>query len=175
LLSITHETALNLDTSKQLLALSRKEPNARKRMRLLAVSLFFEGENRAKIARRLNTARGSVNKWVSSYLDNGLEGLDNKPYSGRPAKLTEKQQHQVKEFVLKHTLSDNGGRLIAADIQEYISSQFNVNYQLGNVYRLLHSLNLSWITSRSKHPKQSVEAQEAFKKVSSVNDPTHPI
>jgi len=81
LLSITHETALNLDTSKQLLALSRKEPNARKRMRLLAVSLFFEGENRAKIARRLNTARGSVNKWVSSYLDNGLEGLDNKPYT----------------------------------------------------------------------------------------------
>lgn len=66
---------LNLELSKQLLTLSRKEPNARKRIRLLAVSLFFEGENRANISRRLNTARGSVNKWVSNYLENGLAGL----------------------------------------------------------------------------------------------------
>ncbi|WP_442961274.1 helix-turn-helix domain-containing protein, partial [Pseudoalteromonas sp. SWN166] len=50
--------------------MSRKEPNARKRIRLLAVSLFFEGENRTNIAKRLNTARASVNKWVSSYLNN---------------------------------------------------------------------------------------------------------
>ncbi|KZW98610.1 hypothetical protein JL49_22245, partial [Pseudoalteromonas luteoviolacea] len=136
-----------------------------KRMRLLAVSLFFEGENRANIARRLNTARSSVNKWVSSYLESGLAGLDNKPISGRPPNLTEKQQAEVKAFVLQHAESNDGGRLIAADIQTYISKRFNVNYQLGNVYRLLHSLELSWITTRSKHPKQSKEAQEAFKKV----------
>ena len=36
---------MNLETPKQLLKLSRKEPNARKRMRLLAVSLFFAGES----------------------------------------------------------------------------------------------------------------------------------
>jgi|TARA_R110001606_G_scaffold43418_4_gene114994 hypothetical protein len=51
---------LNLKESKQLLVLSRKEPNARKRIRLLAVSLFFEGGNRTNIAKRPNTARGSV-------------------------------------------------------------------------------------------------------------------
>ncbi|KZN54311.1 hypothetical protein N482_24545, partial [Pseudoalteromonas luteoviolacea NCIMB 1942] len=65
----------------------------------------------------------------------------------------------------QHAESNDGGRLIGADIQTYISKRFNVNYQLGNVYRLLHSLELSWITTRSKHPKQSKEAQEAFKKV----------
>jgi len=166
---------LNLETSKQLLALSRKEPNARKRMRLLAVSLFFEGENRANIARRLNTARSSVNKWVSNYLDGGLAGLDNKPISGRPANLTEAQRLEVKAFVLNHAESTEGGRLTATDIQTYISNSFKVNYQIGNVYRLLHSLNLSWITARSKHPKQSQESQEAFKKVSPVNDPKHSV
>lgn len=166
---------MNLETSKQLLALSRKEPNARKRMRLLAVSLFFGGENRAQIARRLNTARASVNKWVSSYLKSGLAGLDNKPISGRPANLTTKQQLEIKTFVLKHAESNEGGRLTAADIQTYISNRFKVSYQVGNVYRLLHSLNLSWITTRSKHPKQSQESQEAFKKVPPVNDPKHSI
>ncbi|WP_442960614.1 helix-turn-helix domain-containing protein, partial [Pseudoalteromonas sp. Cn5-37] len=34
-------------------------------MRLLAVSLFYEGNSRTDIAKRLNTARSSVNKWVS--------------------------------------------------------------------------------------------------------------
>lgn len=156
---------MNLEKSKKLLALSRKESNARKRMRLLAVSLFFEGQNRTNIALRLNTARSSVNKWVSSYLESGLAGLDNKPISGRPANLTTQQQSEVKAFVLQHAESTDGGRLIAADIQKYITDNFNVKYQLGNVYRLLHSLELSWITTRSKHPKQSIEAQEAFKKV----------
>lgn len=70
---------MDLDTSKKLLALSRRESNARKRIRLLAVSLFLEGENRTNIAKRLNTARSSVNKWVSNYLNKGLEGLDSKP------------------------------------------------------------------------------------------------
>ena len=166
---------MNLELSKQLLTLSRKEANARKRMRLLAVSLFFEGENRTHISQRLNVARSSVNKWVSDYLEYGLTGLDNKPISGRPAHLTEQQQLEVKAFILNQTQSASGGRLVASDIQAYISTEFNVHYQLGNIYRLLHSLNLSWITSRSKHPKQSTEAQEAFKKVSSVNDPSHPI
>ncbi|TMP45753.1 hypothetical protein CWB97_03085 [Pseudoalteromonas citrea] len=69
-------TYMDLDTSRKLLALSRRESNARKRIRLLAVSLFLEGENRTNIAKRLNTARSSVNKWVSNYLNKGLEGLD---------------------------------------------------------------------------------------------------
>ena len=106
-------------------------------MRLLAVPLFFEGENRTHIAKRLNITRGSVNKWVANYLANGLPGLDNKPISGRPSNLTEEQRLKVKAFVLQHTESSDGGRLIAADIQEYISKTFNVNYQLGNVYCLL--------------------------------------
>ncbi|WP_425610157.1 hypothetical protein [Vibrio splendidus] len=30
---------------------------------------------------------------------------------------------------------------------------------------------MSWITTRSKHPKQSEEAQESFKKIPNRNDP----
>ncbi|MBD1584790.1 helix-turn-helix domain-containing protein [Pseudoalteromonas sp. S16_S37] len=50
---------------------------------------FLEGENRTNIAKRLNTARSSVNKWVSNFLIKCLERLDSKPIQGRPAKLTQ--------------------------------------------------------------------------------------
>ncbi len=92
---------MNLEISTQLLTLSRNKTNARKRIRLLAVSLFFEGENRANIARRLNTVRISLNKWGSSYLEKGLTGLGNKPISGHPANLTSTQQLELSNRTFK--------------------------------------------------------------------------
>jgi hypothetical protein len=35
-------------------------------------------------------------------------------------------------------------------------------------------LNITWTTSRSKHPKQSEEAQENFKKTANWNDQVDP-
>ncbi|TEW53788.1 winged helix-turn-helix domain-containing protein [Psychromonas sp. RZ22] len=55
-------------------------------------------------------------------------------------------------------------RLIGSDIQSFILEHFGYQYHLSSVYKLLHRLGFSWITSRSKHPKQSIEAQEDFKK-----------
>ncbi len=166
---------MNLETSKQLLALSRKETNARKRLRLLAVSLFFEGENRANIARRLNTARGSVNKWVSNYLASGISGLDNKPIPGRPPKFPPSQLEQVSKYINSSATANNGGRLTGENIARYIASQFNVQFHHDHIYKLLKQLGFSWFTSRSRHPKQSQESQEAFKKVPTGNDREHSI
>ena len=162
---------MNIETSKQLLALSRKEPNARKRMRLLAVSLFFEGENRTNIAKRLNTARSSVNKWVSDYLKHGLTGLDSKAIQGRPSKLASSELEKLSNYIKHSATTNNGGRLTGEDITRYIASEFGINYSPNHIYKLLKQLGFSWITSRSRHPKQSQESQEALKKVPSGNDP----
>ncbi|WP_404936157.1 helix-turn-helix domain-containing protein, partial [Pseudoalteromonas sp. SR41-6] len=53
------------------------------------------------------------------------------------------------------------------DIAQYIYDQFNIRYHTDHIYKLLKKRGFSWITSRSKHPKQSKESQEAFKKVPS--------
>ena len=94
-------------------------------------------------------------------LDFGLAGLNAKPRSGRPPKLTQNQLAQVKSYVVDNAIKPQGGRLQGKDIQDYIEATFGVTYQKTNVYHLLHKLNLSWITTRSKHPKQSIEAQES--------------
>ena len=165
---------MNPNLSEQLLALSRKEPNARKRIRLLAVSLFYKGNSRTDIAKRLNTARSSVNKWVSSFLDHGLEGLDNKPIQGRPPRLQQPQLEQLSEFIKRSNTELKGGRLTGEDIVYYINTEFGVHYHLNHVYKILKQLGFSWITSRSRHPKQSQENQETFKKLPTGNDPSHP-
>ncbi|MEZ8472043.1 winged helix-turn-helix domain-containing protein [Vibrio splendidus] len=68
-------------------------------------------------------------------------------------------------------MKPEGGRLQGSDITQFILDEFDIYYQPSGAYRLLHELNLSWITTRSKHPKQSEEAQESFKKIPNRNDP----
>ena len=106
-----------------------------------------------------------VNEWVGLYLSDGIEALNIKKQSGRPAKLNQKQKDQLKSYIVAHAVKSNGGSLITEDIRAYVNVTFKITYQLNNVYRLLNEMNLSWITSRSKHPKQSFEAQEEFKKI----------
>lgn len=63
-------------------------------------------------------------------------------------------------------MSESGqrSRLTGADITDYIKKTFDIEYHPGSVYKLLHRLGFSWITSRSRHPKQSQQKQEDFKK-----------
>ena len=80
-------------------ALVKSEKSARKRMRYLALLHFTEGYSRTAIANMLKVSRTSVNKWVTTYLSQGLSGLDDKPNPGRPARLSSAQQASIKEFV----------------------------------------------------------------------------
>ena len=163
--------ALKNYTAEEILALSRAEKDPRKRIRLLAVSLFLEGHNRTEVTKRLKVARASVNAWVSKYLTYGLKGLDAKRNKGRDSYLTTKQKQQLIEYIEAQSVRASGGRLTGDAILKYIQLHFNVDYHPNAIYKLLDTLRFSWITSRSMHPKQSAEAQMAFKKVPTGNDP----
>lgn len=142
-----------------------KEKNARMRVRLMALAHIQAGANRTQTAKFLRVSRGSVNKWVQQFINGGIDGLKEKPRSGRPSALSEAQLLQLKEYVIKNSIKPTGGRLKGSLLVDYINQEFNVLYSVDNVYRLLHQLGFSWITSRSKHPKQDFEAQKAFKKI----------
>lgn len=151
--------------------LIRATSDARMRLRLLAISHFIDGKNRTQIAKFLKVSRGSVNNWVKSYLDFGIEGLVEKQHTGRPSQLTEEQLSQLKRYIASNAIKPAGGRLQGADIIEYIQEEFDQLYSLSGVYKILRKLDLVWITTRSKHPKQSLKAQDAFKKIPQRNDP----
>lgn len=126
--------------------------------------MFTQGTSRTQISKQLSVSRRLVNEWVQLYLSEGIEALTIKKSPGRPPGLNTEQKQCVRDFVLKHAVKEDGGRLIAEDVRLFMASELDTTYTLSNTYRLLHELKLSWITSRSRHPKQSEEAQEAFKK-----------
>ena len=52
------------------------------KMRLLALSHLQEGKSRTEISKFLKVSRTSVNKWVNIFLNEGIEGLKEKPRTG---------------------------------------------------------------------------------------------
>lgn len=162
-----------MHTAEDFKKLAQQEKDSRLRIRYLALYHFKNGLTRTKIALNLGVARGSVNKWVTNYLSEGLAGLETRKSPGRPNRLSQKQLNNIVKFVERNSVKPDGGRLMAEDVHSFINDNFGVDYGLRNIYRLLHSLGFSWITSRSKHPKQSQAAQDAFKKVPTGNDPSH--
>lgn len=148
-----------------------QETNGRMRIRLLALAHIKDGANNTQTAKYLKVSRRSVNDWVKRFNEEGLDGLKEKPRSGRPCSLSPKQLQQLKIYIQENSIKPNGGRLNASMVCDYIKDEFSVEYKLKNIYRLLHQLNFSWITSRSRHPKQSKAVQEAFKKIQNKNDP----
>ncbi|WP_158970245.1 IS630 family transposase [Paraglaciecola sp. L3A3] len=151
----------NIDFS----TLIAKEKNARMRVRLMALSHIQQGVNRTQAARYLHVSRRMVNEWVKRFNQDGLDGLKEKPRSGRPCALSAEQLQTLKIYIESHAIKPDGGRLKGTLIIDYVKQEFDITYGLTNIYRLLHQLGFSWITSRSKHPKQSQEAQDEFKKL----------
>jgi transposase len=111
---------LKPDTSQHILALSRAETNAPKRLRLLAISHFLQTGNRAQVSRILKVSRCSVNKCVASYLADGLPALEAK---GRPCPLSIEQREHLSDYIDKQSRSTNGGRLTGEAIRDYIAEQ----------------------------------------------------
>ncbi|GAC03752.1 hypothetical protein GAGA_0889 [Paraglaciecola agarilytica NO2] len=72
---------------------------------------------------------------------------------------------QLSQYIKKNAIKPSGGSLAGADIHHHIKHEFGKHYHPDYVYTVLKRLNFSWITSRSKHPKQSQEAQDEFKKL----------
>ncbi|MBM7073993.1 IS630 family transposase [Shewanella sp. 202IG2-18] len=139
-------------------------------MRLLTLSHVKDGASNAQAARYMKVSRRSVNNWVKRFKKEGIDGLKEKPRSGRRIALSNEQLQQLKSYVLDNNIKASGGRLKASLLIHYIKDNFDVEYKISNIYRLLHHLDLRWITSRSRHPKQSEEVQETFKKIQNRND-----
>lgn len=161
-------------SATELIRRSKSETNARKRIRLLAAAHFDDGANRSQIARMLKVSRRSVNIWIENYLSLDVEGLDTKKQKGRESYMSSQQQSELTTYIDKQSQSDEGGRLTGESIRQYIIQHYGITYHPNAIYKLLHHLGFSWITSRSRHPKQSQAAQDVFKKTKNGNDQNDP-
>jgi transposase len=143
--------------------LYRKESNGRMRTRLLALYHLRNGMELGDVVDIVLSSEVSIRRWAWLYAEKGYNGLLEEDGRGRYKKLPTDKENDVKKEVLYLQQKRNGGRIVGKDVQTLLKTKYEVDYSLSSVYVLLDRLNLTWISSRSIHPKASVEVMETFK------------
>ena len=146
--------------------LARQESNGRVACRLMALANVLAGMRREEAARQAGMDRQTLRDWVIRFNAEGVEGLRDRPKSGRPPWLDEGQLAAFKALVLRGPEPERDGvsSWRAQDLCRLVEQRFGVVYSENGMLRLLHDLDLSWQKTRPIHPEADRKAQARFKK-----------
>lgn len=133
--------------------------------RLLAVALVLEGASLTEAARVTGMDRQTLRDWVIRYNAEGVDGLCDRPRSGRPGRLTPAQLAELAQLVEDGPDVKVHGvvRWRCVDLQGEIERRFGVAVSERHVGRLLKRLAFTRLSVRPRHPQANEVAQAAFK------------
>ena len=112
----------------------RKERNASVKERLLLIiRISTDKQHIELVARELHKSRAWAYKWYKRYNEDGLEGLRDKPRSGRPSFMDE-------ENIMKITteLSASNTGWSTKEVMDLIQKKAGVKYHEDHIRRLLY-------------------------------------
>ena len=104
------EIRSDLATPAELRALARRERTPRTTMRLLAIAHALEGMSRAEAARLVGMERQALRDAVIRYNVEGVEGLRDRPKSGRKPCLSDAEQGSLRAVILRGPGTAGTGR-----------------------------------------------------------------
>jgi transposase len=143
--------------------MARSESCPRVRERLLGIHNLMIGKNRIQAANAVGRNPEWLRDWVLRYEDGGYENLFDNPRPGQKSYLSKKEELELSILILQAQDNKNGGRITGPEINMMIKDKFGVEYKSSGLYDLLERIGLSWVSSRSKHPKSDEKKQQAFK------------
>ena len=139
-----------------------EDVNTKERM-LLVLNVVYQGKISAHVATDLHRNRTWACVWLKRYEKEGLEGLKNKPRTGRPSELSEEYICNIKTTLKE---SNNQG-WTTKQVEELIVKKSSIKYHLF-IY-IYHRILRKW-GFRQKVPRKihvntaSKEEKQAFKK-----------
>lgn len=145
---------------------ARLEADGRVAARLLAIANALSGMDRRTAAEAAGMDRQTLRDWVLRFNAEGIDGLADRPRSGRRPLLGEGDQAVLKAMILRGPDREKDGVSAwrVADICRLARERFGVEYTEAGMLRLMKSLDLSHQKTRPRHPQSDPAAQKAFQK-----------
>ena len=145
----------------QLENLYKKESDSKVKERLLLVlRVRADGQVPARVVKELHRSNPWASEWLARYDGEGVEGLQNRPKSGRPSKLPAEMDVRIRK-----RLKESRQGWTTKQAYDIIVKEGGVRYHYQYVYRLLHKWGFKQKVPRKVHINAaSEEEKEAFKK-----------
>jgi transposase len=142
--------------------------NANQSRRLLALASILDGASRSAAAQNAGMDRQILRDWVHRYNAEGVDGLLDRPRSGREPRLNEDQLAEFDTIVETppNPALDGVVRWRCSDLKAQIAERFSVALSERSVGRILNERGFRKLSARPKHPEVNTAAQEDFRQTS---------
>jgi len=139
----------------------RKEHNAPVKERLLLIiRISTDKQHIELVASELHKSRAWAYKWYKRYNEEGLEGLRDKPRSGRPSFVDEEEI-----IIIKQELSASNTGWDTKEVMDLVQKKTGIKYREDHIRRLLHQWGFSLKAPEKKFVKRASDKEiKYFKK-----------
>jgi putative transposase len=139
----------------------RKERNAPVKERLLLIIRISTDKQHIKlVASELHKSRAWAYKWYKRYNEEGLEGLRDKPRSGRPSLVDDEEI-----IIIKQELSASNTGWDTKEVMDLVQKKTGIKYHEDHIRRLLHQWGFSLKAPEKKFVKRASDKEiKYFKK-----------
>jgi transposase len=107
-----------------------------------------------------------ITNWVHRFEKDGIEGLRDKPKTGRRKRLSEEQLQRLSALLKMESPTGYGynsdtwtGPLIA----DWIEKHFQVTFKKAQIYNIIHSLGFTYQRTKGIYPEANPAKKEVFK------------
>ena len=145
--------------------LYRKESNADTKERMLLVlNVVYDKHIPAKVARDLHRSRTWASDWLKRYREEGVEGLKNRPKSGRYPDISEEKMHEI-----KNELSSSKQGWTTKQVYDIIVRESGIHYHHIYIYTLLRRWGFKQKVPRKIHVNTASKEEKNVLKKSKRN------
>lgn len=133
--------------------------------RMLAIANALDGMSFTEAARAAGLERQALGDAAKRYNAEGLDGLKDRPRSGRPCRQSGAQQAELAgTIVAGHDPEADGiSAYTLDDLCALARARFDVSYCPDGMSKMIKRLGLSRQKARPHHPEKDEAAQAAFK------------
>src|SRR3989344_5783547 len=123
----------------------KKEKNAKVKERILMLIYTFQGESSRSVGDRIQCDQKLVIYWKKRYLSEGLDGLKTRPKSGKPRRISRRQESNLKRIFSKENIDKPWTTKRALNL---ISEKTGISYSQRQVTRILNRWNFGLTSGR---------------------------
>ena len=149
----------------------RKDEKFSQGIRLYAVYQIAKGKNTKELQELYSTSHKSICNWVHRYNAEGIEGLKDRPRSGRTPLLSAVQESELGQIIQRNPqeYGYNTSTWTGAVIIDFVKKRFGVEYKKSQIYNILHSLGFSYQKGKGYFPEKE-ERREKVEHIKKTPD-----
>ena len=138
---------------------SEQDVKTKERM-LLVLNVVYQGMVAAHVARDLHRCKAWASNWLKRYAEEGIEGLRDRPKSGRHSQMSEQTEYKIKIM-----LKESNQGWTTKQVEGLIVKMSGKHYHHIHIYRILRRWGFKQKVPRKVHVNTATrEEKNDFKK-----------